>query len=1099
MPRRIAALSFALILPLFAQEPLAETLLLQDPSASREHVVFAYAEDIWVVSREGGVAQRLTSSLGTEATPRLSPDGRWVAFTGEYEGNLDVYVIPVTGGAPRRLTWHPGTDRVRGWHPDGKRILFTSGRLGGAPVERLFLVPADGGWEEPLDLPKVWHAAYNEDATRIAYTPIPDAFRTWKRYRGGRIPPVWIYDIATHEVEQVPHEVASDTFPCWLGGDVYFASDRDGHMNIWKYRPGSYQVEQVTRFADFDVRNMTAGGGVLAFERAGAVHLLGPASGEVTRLRVSIVSDDLSRLPRWEEVKGSVRDGAIAPNGKRAVFEARGEILSVPKEHGDARNLSESPGAHDRTPVWSPDGKQVAWLSDRDGEYRLLVRDQLGREEPKAYDLGSGGFFLEPSWSPDGKHVLFQDKGNLLAYLTLESGKVTEVARCLGTLGVFGFSATWSPDSKWIAFLRRDAETAYDRVCLYELEGARTAVLTHALCSAGSPAFSRDGKHLFFTASVESGPRRFGLDMSASAARPSKSRMFVVVLRKDGKNPLEPKSDEAIDDKKPDVKKKDDDEKKDEDKPEDKPEDEPEDKPEDKKEDKKEEKQPEGPSADLEGIEQRILGLPVGAGQYSGLECAKTVLLYIETGEGDAGSELKSFSFDDRKPKSVAKDGSGFRVSADGKSLLVRSKEEWSIMTADGKDKKVLGVGGVKVRVDPAQEWPQILREVWRIQRDYFYDPGMHGVDWKAMWDRWSAFLPHVRHRSDLNLVIAEMMGELCCGHEYVDGGAMPEGPKGASVGLLGADVEVADGKYRISRIYRGQNWDAELRSPLTEPGVDAREGDYVVSVNGVPLAPPTNFYAAFAELADNQVELVLSAKPDGSEPRTVKVVPLSKDGPLRQQAWVEANRRRVTELSGGRLAYVYMPDTGGEGLESFTRDWFSQVDRQGVVLDERYNRGGKVADYVIDVLSRDVMCYWFNREGWLARTPFGTIQGPKVMVVNERAGSGGDAMPWMFQHEKLGPLVGTRTWGGLVGISGYPTLMDGGSVTSACFGIVDPEGSWVVENVGVTPDHEVIEWPKEVIAGHDPQLEKAIAVAMEMLEKAPPPKRPEWKPPTPR
>lgn len=1072
MPYRILALVLVASTA-FAQDEVSETLLLQDPNASRDRVVFAYAEDLWTVSREGGVAQRLTSHPGTEAIPRFSPDGKWVAFTGEYEGNLDVYVVAAAGGAPRRLTWHPGTDRVRGWHPDGKRILFTSGRDGGAPVERLYLVSVDGGPEEELPIPKAWHAAYNDDASRIAYTPVTDAFRTWKRYRGGRTPPVWIFDPATNEVEQIPHENASDTFPCWCGAEVFFASDRDGHMNIWRYKPGSKAPEQVTHYADFDVRNMSAGGGVVAFERAGAIHLLDPASGEATRLHAGVVCDDLSRQPRWEEAKGFVRSGMIAPNGKRAVFEARGEIVTMPREHGDPRNLSDSPGAHDRSPAWSPDGTRVAWLSDADGEYKLVVRDQLGREAPKSYDLGGAGFYYEPFWSPDGKRVSFRDKGNRLAYLTLETGKATEVAKGLGTLGVYGFAPSWSTDSKWIAFMRRDAETAFDRVCLYEVATGTTTVLTGALCSAGNPAFSRDGKYLFFTASVASGPHRFGLDMSSSAARNATDRIFFVVLKKDGKNPLAPTSDEAADEKR--------EEKKDD--------------------DKKDPKKPKAEVAlvDLEGIDQRILALPLEAGHYDGLECTKDALLYMEQGDNDQ-SDLKSFAFDgDKKPKSVAGNVQEFHVSADGTWLLLRSKEEWSITTAEGKDKKVLGIGGVKLRVDPAAEWPETLREVWRIQRDFFYDPGMHGVDWNEMWVRWSAFLPHVRNRADLNVIIGEMMGELCCGHEYVDGGEMPDAPKGTSVGLLGADVAVEDGHWRLKRIYRGQNWSAELRSPLTEPGVDAHEGDYLIALNGRALDPTANFYEAFTDMADRQVDLTLASKPDGSNKRIVRVVALAKDGALRQAAWVEANRRRVDEMSGGRLAYVYMPDTGGEGLDSFTRDYFSQVDKQGVILDERYNRGGKVADYVIDVLSRNVMCYWFNREGWLARTPFGTMRGPKVMVVNERAGSGGDAMPWMFQRMKLGPIVGARTWGGLVGITGYPPLMDGGTVTSAAFGIMDTEGKWVVENTGVTPEHEVVEWPKDVIAGHDPQLEKAVAVALELLEKGPSPKRPEWHAPEPR
>lgn len=1119
MPRVLTTLFCFLTAATALAQDAPETLLLQDPTVSARHVAFVYAGDLWLAERAGGVAQRLTSHVGREFAPRFSPDGQMLAFSGEYDGNTDVYIMPVTGGAPRRLTWHPEADLVQGWHPDGKRVLFTSPMAGGAPVARLFLVTLDGGMPEALEIPKAARAAFSPDARRVAYTPVPDAFRTWKRYRGGRIPPIWIYDLASREIEEIPHVVASDTFPCWLEGVVYFASDRDGHMNLYRFTPGAKSVEQLTRFTDFDIRSMSAGAGVIAFEQAGAIHLYDPAAGTDVRLKITVVSDGLTALPRWQEVKGFVRSAAPAPNGKRAVFEARGEIITAPREFGDTRNLTDSPGAHDRDPAWSPDGKRICWFTDAGGEYRLAVRDALGHEPIKDYDLGPGGFFYRPQWSGDGKHILFFDKTGRLAFLTLEGGKVTEVARNTGTLGVFYPSSCWSPDSQWIAFTRRNPDTAYDRVCLYEVATGTSLTLTDAFGSADSPAFSRDGKVLFFTASVDSGPQKFGLDMSASAARASKSNLYLAVLKKTEKNPLAPKSDEGVDDDKDKKKsaKKSGEEKKEPDPPGDEKKDDPGDgdkkgdEPEPDKDgkngadagekgktddDEDEDKDAvKGPLVDPEGLDQRILALPIGAGYYDQLSGIKGKLLFLESAEGGE-SELKSFDLDTRKVESVAKDVSGYEVSHKGKTVLAHIKDGWVFMSTEGKDRKEVQIAGAKVRVDPAVEWPQILREVWRIQRDFFYDRNMHGVDWPAMWTRWSAFLPHVRHRADLNLVIGEMMGELCCGHEYVDGGETPRAPGGPAVGLLGCDVEIAEGRYRITRIYRGQNWSPGMRAPLTEPGVDARVGDFIVSVDAVPLLATANFFAAFADTADRQVQLVLSAKADGADPRTMTIVPVGDDAGLRRQAWIEGNRRRVETLSGGRLAYVYMPDTGGAGLAAFHRDYFSQVDKEGVILDERYNRGGKVADYVIQILSRQVLCYWMNREEWLGRTPFGTVTGPKVMIVNERAGSGGDAMPWMFQQMKLGPVVGTRTWGGLVGISGYPSLMDGGSVTAASFGIMDPQGRWVVENVGVTPDVEVVEIPKEIIAGRDPQLEKAVALAMQQLQERAAVKKPTYTPP---
>jgi tricorn protease len=969
--------------------------------------------------------------------------------------------------------------------------VFTSERHGGAPVERAYLVPNDGGNPEALPMPKVVHASLHGSAARIAYTPVRDAFRSWKRYRGGRTTPVWVFDLASFEVEQVPHVGASDTFPCWLGDDLYFASDRGGVMNVWRLRPGSSAVEPVTSFRDFDVRNLSSGGGVLAIEQAGAIHLYDPKTRESRRLRITVPSDGLEARPRWQGTKGFVRNAAVAPNGRRAAFEIRGEIVTLPREHGDARNLTASAGAHDRSPVWSPDGKQVAWFSDESGEYRLVVRDHRGQDSSRSFDLRGGGFYYDPVWSPDGKHVLFSDKQNRLAFVTIETGAITEVAVGRGSLGVVGNGGVWSPDGKWIAFESRNPETLYDRIELFEIATKRVLPLTDGFGTADSPAFSHDGKHLFFRASVDSGPKRFGLDMTALHARAPTSNLYVAVLQKKEKSPLAPKSDEGDDPEKPKK-----------------------DAPESRAgETRPAETRPgetrpaddvastrkDVPAIDPAGLDQRIVALPLPAKSYGMLQCSKDKLLFLESEPGVAEPALKSFDFESKKAAEVAAKISWFLVSANGKHLLTRSGGDWSLMDADGKEKKALALADVKVHVDPAAEWPQILREVWRIQRDYFYDPNMHGVDWAAMWDRWKPFLPHVRHRDDLNVLIAEMIGELACGHEYVSGGESASAPEGAETGLLGADFAVEGGRHRIVRIYRGQNWNPGLRAPLTEPGIDAREGDFLIRVNGRPLAGGDNLHEAFVHTAGRQTTLELSENSDGSAPRTVTVVPLDDDVALRRRAWVEANRRRVDELSDGRLAYVHMPNTGAAGMAEFDRDFYSQLDRQGLILDERYNRGGLVADYVVSVLARRTLCLWMNREGWVARTPFGTMAGPKVMVINESAGSGGDAMPWLFQRLGIGPLVGTRTWGGLVGISGYPPLMDGGSVTAASFGVMDPEGNWAVENVGVSPDHEVIEWPKPIILGGDPQLERAVALALEELGKNPPKPAPKYRPPEPR
>lgn len=1059
-----------------AAEP---TLLLQDPTISSEHVVFRHAEDLWVVGRKGGEARRLTSSSGRESDPQLSPDGSLVAFTGQYEGNTDVYVIPVGGGSPQRLTWHPGADVVLDWLPDGSGVVFGSGRDVRTRPGEAFVAGLAGGMPEKLELPKVGHLSVNASATKFAYTPYRDAFQTWRRYRGGRTTPVWIFDRETHEVEEIPHVNASDTFPCWADGKVYFASDRDGVMNLYRHVPGARTIEQLTHYEDFDIRSMDCDTGSVAFEQAGRLHVFDPATDRVETLRIVVRTDGLASLPRWQSVKGHVRSASLSPNGKRAVFEARGEIITLPREHGDARHLTRSPGVHDRSPAWSPDGESVAWFNDEGGEYRLVVGDRLGRDEPRAFDLGQGGFHHAPRWSPDGKHVLFHDKTNRIAYVTIASGRVTDVARVQGSLGVVHPSAVWSADSSWIAFTDRNERTLYDQLALHELRSGRTLHVTDDFAESGSPAFSPDGKFLFFTASVNSGPQMMGLNMETSASRPGDSDIYVAVLQADADDPLAPKSDdEGGDGDEDDAKDRDGETG-------------------DKKEGKKKGKK-KLPRLDAEGLDQRILALPVGSGRLRGLQCAGEKLLYLHSSPG-AKTRLMAFDFDEREAKELAEDVDGFEVSTDGKSLLLVKGGKYSITDAKGKDGKTLAIDAVKVRVEPALEWPQILREVWRIERDYFYDPNMHGVDWDAMWDRWSAFLPHVRHRSDLTHLIRGLIGELACGHEYVWGGEGPEPPQGVSVGLLGADFEVRDGRYRIQRILRGQNWQPGARAPLTAPGVDAREGDYLIAINGREVTADDNLHAALLDTAGRRVEITLAASSQGHGRREMTVVPVADEGVLRFQTWVEDNRRRVADLSGGRLAYVYMRNTGGSGRADFDRDFYSQLDAEGLILDERYNGGGQVADYVIEVLSRDVMSYWMNRERWLGRSPSGVMEGPKVMIINESAGSGGDWMPWAFRRAGLGPLVGTRTWGGLVGISGYPPLMDGGGVTAASFGVMDTEGRWAVENVGVAPDHEVIEYPKDIIAGRDPQLEKAVELALRELASRPPRTEPTYYPPDER
>ncbi|MEM7264010.1 MAG: PDZ domain-containing protein, partial [Planctomycetota bacterium] len=668
-----------------------------------------------------------------------------------------------------------------------------------------------------------------------------------------------------------------------------------------------------------------------------------------------------------------MRSASLSPNGKRVVFEARGEIITVPREHGNARNLTRSPGTHERNPVWSPDGERVAWFSDAGGEYQLWVRDREGKKEPRSFSLGNGGFYYGLQWSPDSRHLLFQDKSNRLAYLTVETGRTTRVTTSEGSLGVVWISADWSPDSKWIAFEQRNSKTLYDQIALYRCADGSVTVITDGFGDSGGPAFSSDGKLLLFTSSVESGPTRFGLDMETSAAKTPQNHLYAVVLQKDGRHPFGPRNDTGISDGDDSESSRERDE--------------------DEESSRTRSEKKDLPVLELDGIDQRIVAVPLPSGRYQSPTCTEEALYVLNRQGGE--TVLLHFDLEEREKKTIASGVRSYELSHDEKSFLLALGSGWEIRQTKGDDRHSLAIDEVKVRVDPSLEWPQLLREAWRIERDYFYDPGMHGVDWDAMWERWSAFLPHVRHRSDLTLLLAEMIGELACGHNYVSGGEYPDAEEGVPTGLLGADFVEAGNRFRVSRILRGQNWNPSLRAPLTVPGVDVREGDYLISVDGVPLTTAQNFFSAFENTANRQIELVCSSSPDGRDPRASIVVPVGSERSLRRLSWVEDNRRRVDELSGGRLAYVYMPNTGSQGMAAFDRDYYSQLDKQGLVLDERFNGGGKVADYVVHVLSRETLSFWMNREQWVGRSPFGMIAGPKIMIINERAGSGGDWMPW--------------------------------------------------------------------------------------------------------
>jgi tricorn protease len=1069
------------------------TRLLEQPAVSETHVAFVYAGDLWVAKLDGSELRRLTTHPGQEWRPRFSPDGGTLAFSGQYDGNSDVYVVPVAGGEPRRLTYHPGADSAQGFTPDGKAVVFNSGRASYTNrFRQLFTLPLEGGFPTLLPLPSAFEAGFSPDGKSIAYTPLYDAFPQWKNYRGGTATRIWIYDVASAAVEEIPQPDGrcNDTDPSWIGATVYFRSDRDGEFNLYSYEPGSKRVTRLTEHADFPVIDPAAGGGKIVYEQAGWLHLYDPASRASTRLALEVPADKIETRARFVKGADYVRSADLSPSGSRAVFGYRGEIVTVPAEKGDPRNLTETPGANERHAAWSPDGKSIAWFSDESGENHLVVAPQDGHGERKTYALDGAGFYSDLAWAPDGKSLSFADNSRALLRLDLASGQVTHIDQ-EPIYGVFPtLRHSWSSDSRWIAYTRLE-RTHFKRAYLHDVAAGKSHALTDGLADVSEPVFDAGGKYLYLTASTDAGPFNTWFSQ-ASADIEETNALYMVVLAKDTPSPFAKESDEEKGEEDEDDKDKDEDEDKDKDKSEDE---------EGEKEGEDDDDEPVAETKiDLEALAQRTIAFPLPTAHYSNLAPGKEgQLFYLKservrfTGEEPAVPKAKLCRYDlEEREEKVLLDGvQGFVLSDDHAKALLRLEKGWWIASVEGDkidtSEGKLAMDAIQVRIDPRAEWAQIFDEVWRINRDFFYDPGMHGADWPAMKARYAQFLPHLTVRGDLNRVIRWMCSELGVGHSYSGGGDTLVKSDNVPGGLLGADYEIAEGRYRFAKVFGGLNWTPDLRAPLTEPGVDVRAGEYLLAVNGRDLRAGENLYARFENTAEKQVELTVGPSPDGSGSRDVDVVPIADEAALRNRDWVEGNIRKVTAATEGRVAYVYVPNTADLGHLYFKRYFFPQADRQAIIVDERHNGGGSIADYYIDILRRPYVAHWATRYGADLPTPQGAIFGPKVMLIDETAGSGGDLLPWMFRKFGLGKLIGRRTWGGLVGILGFPELLDGGFVTAPNLAFWTEEEGFGVENVGVPPDIEVEQTPREVMAGRDPQLEKAIEVILEELERSPP------------
>jgi tricorn protease len=1071
-------------------------LLFQKPAVSRTHVAFGFAGDLWIVPREGGEAKRLTNGVGLETDPIFSPDGTQIAFTGEYEGNLDVYVVPAAGGTPRRLTYYPGIDMAVGWTPDGKQILFRSDRASYSRFNRLFTIPVEGGGSlTELPLPMGEEGSFSPDGTRLAYVPFwnrrsaPGGYISWKHYRGGKASPIWIATLTDSHVEKIPRKDSNDFNPMWIGDKVYFLSDREGPVSLFSYEPASKEVNRVVPANGQDILSASGGNGAIVYEQFGSLHELDLASGKTHKIEVRLSGDFPAVRPRYEKVAKRIRSSNISPTGVRAVFEARGEILTVPAEKGTIRNITNTPGVAERHPAWSPDGKWIAYFSDESGEYQLHLRDQRALTEPKKFALGdSPSFYYEPAWSPDSKKIAYTDKRHNIWILDIATGKSTKVDTNTYDTPFHSLDPAWSPDSRWLAYTKQ-LKSHLHAVFIYSLEKAETHQVTDGMSDARFAVFDKNGKYLYFTASTDAGLTAGWLDMS-SQNRPVTRSVYLVVLGKDLPSPIAPESDEEKSEEPPTPLKSEkaaDQKAKEKSKAKNKN---------DAKEKKDSKSTPEKVKVqiDWENISQRILALPIPAKNYVGLTAGKTGHLFVLEAApvagrlGDNSFTLHQFDLEKRKVEKILDGIKSFDLSHNGEKMLYQQGDKWHIAAAGSPPKPgegVLKTDDMEVYVDPKAEWKQMYHEVWRVERDFLYDPGYHGVDLKAAEKKYQPYLDNLAARSDLNYLFNEMLGELTIGHLYIAGGDSPE-IKPVPGGLLGADYAIENGRYRFKQVLNGENWNPQLRAPLTQPGVNVKAGEYLLAVNGRNLTDKDNIYQFFEATANKNVVLKVGPKPDGAGSREVIVVPIDNETALRNRAWVEDNRRKVDRMTNGRVAYLHLPDTAVGGYTNFNRYYFAQIGKEGAVVDERFNGGGQAADYIIDYLRRPLLNYWTTREGADFTTPLGSIFGPKVMIINEFAGSGGDAMPWYFRRAKIGPLVGERTWGGLIGIYDYPQLIDGGFITAPRMAFWSPEGEWDVENHGVAPDVEVNLDPQAVRAGHDLQLEKAVQVVLDELKKHP-------------
>jgi len=1021
-------------------------LLMQHPTVNDSRIVFQFAGDLWSVSREGGSARRLTSSPGIESHPFFSPDGTTVAFTGQYDGNIDVFTVAIGGGVPRRLTYHPDADQVEGWTPDGKSVVFASGMLSNTDSPRLFTVSVAGGIPSALPFPEGSMASFSPDGQNLAYVPGWKWQDAWKRYRGGQAYAIWIGRMSDSKVYEIPRKGWNDYQPMWVNNKVFYLSDAKGPVGLYSYDVLTKRVAEEVPGNGFDLKSASAGQGVIVYEKLGSIHLFDLATRKSKRVPIEVKGDFPEVRPAFKNVSSSLTSVNISPTGQRAVVAARGWIFTVPAEKGDGRLINERQGVHRRDPAWSPDGKTIAYVTDENGRQQLALFDNSSSKETFVELGGSPAYYYNPTWSPDGKLISYTDNRNKLWIHELASGKNTEVDSSTYTDPNVTMNAKWSPDSKWLTWAR-DLDSHMQAVFVYNAAtGAKTHV-TDGMSNAKSPIFDRNGKYLYFFASTNPGPGISWLDMSSFTSPDTVSNIYCVVLRDDLPDPLQPQSDEEPIKESPP--------------------------PADPNKPSEEPKNPEETPfrIDLTDIEHRIISLPMPPANYQSLEAGPKGTFFAV-----AAGQITKFSMAEREPSPFS---SGFNLitTSDGSKALLARGGGFAIvstMAPPSPATPLVDLSDLKVKIDPKAEWASIFHEIWRNEPMLFYAANLHGTNAEEMRRRYEPFLAGVASRDDLNYLFTDMLGEIVIGHMWAAGGDIPN-ISGVAGGLLGADYSFENGKYKLTRVYDGERWNPGLRAPLAQPGINAKPGEYILAIDGKELKDSNDIYELLEGRAGKQVKVKIGPNAAGSNSRTVVVVPVPNEVNLRNKAWSEDNRRYVEKMTNGRAGYVHIPDTGGGGWSSFIRYYYAQTDKDGMIVDERFNHGGLINDFMIYEMTKSLDAAFTPRDGKDWPTPGNAIYGPKVMITNQFAGSGGDMFPWLFKHKKIGPIVGKRTWGGLVAAFGFPTV-DGGSINSPNCAFYNPaSGKWEVEGYGIDPDIEVELDPYLWRQGRDAQLERAI------------------------